>query len=299
MNLAHATRALLEELSRLRSEGVTRIFIEDDTLSHLKDLLRPDSEIEKSLETELEKKHPIEDKIATETLSVAETVRTSEVTTTLPEPPDIQLPKGTKDEKWQWLREKVLACEICKNELNPNGKIVFGDGDLNADIFLCGEAPGAEEEIAGAPFVGPAGELLMKILCAMGLSREKVYIGNILNWRPRHSQAYGNRPPTQEEMSFCLPYLKAQLEIVQPKILVALGKTATDGLLGYNPQRRLSQVRGNWHEVMGFPMMVTYHPSYLLHNPSKTSKRKVWEDFLLVMEKLKMAVSEKQRSFFL
>jgi DNA polymerase len=177
--------------------------------------------------------------------------------------------------------------------------VVFGEGNLDAELFLCGEAPGAEEEVEGSPFVGPAGELLVKVLSAMGLSREKVYLGNILNWRPRHNQAYGNRPPSLEEMDFCLPYLKAQLEIVQPKIVMALGKTATDGLLGHDPKRRLSQVRGSWHEVLGLPMMITYHPSYLLHNPSKTSKRKVWEDFLLVMEKLQMSVSEKQRAFFL
>ena len=138
-----------------------------------------------------------------------------------------------------------------------------------------------------------------RILSAMGLSREKVYLGNILNWRPRHNQTYGNRPPSREEMDFCLPYLKAQLEIVQPKMVMALGKTATDGLLGHDPKRRLGKVRGTWHEVLGLPMMITYHPSYLLHNPSKTSKRKVWEDFLLVMEKLQMSVSEKQRAFFL
>lgn len=197
------------------------------------------------------------------------------------------------------MRKKVLECETCNAELNPSGKVVFGEGNLDAELFLCGEAPGAEEEVAGSPFVGPAGELLVKILSAMGLSREKVYLGNILNWRPRHNQAYGNRPPSREEMDFCLPYLKAQLEIVQPKIVMALGKTATDGLLGHDPKRRLSQVRGTWHEVMGVPMMITYHPSYLLHNPSKTSKRKVWEDFLLVMEKLQMSVSEKQRAFFL
>ena len=108
---------------------------------------------------------------------------------------------------------------------------------------MCGEAPGADEEMSGSPFVGPAGELLMKILSAMGLNREQVYIANILNWRPRHSQAFGNRPPTQEEMDFCLPYLKGQLEIVEPKVVVALGKTATDGLLGHDPKRRLGQVR--------------------------------------------------------
>ena len=194
--------------------------------------------------------------------------------------------------------KKVESCPTCLSELNPNGKVVFGSGNLNADLFLCGEAPGAEEEQQGQPFVGPAGELLTKIIEAMGLSRKSVYLGNIMNWRPRHGQAYGNRPPTVREMNFCLPYLKAQIEIVSPKVVVALGKTATDGLLGHDPMRRLGDCRGKWNEFEGIPFMVTYHPSYLLHNPSKASKRKVWEDMLLVMEKMEMEISEKQRGFF-
>jgi uracil-DNA glycosylase family 4 len=294
-------------LTRMRSEGVDRIFMQDHTLQDLEDLLGPGSGIEKSYEPEVEVSQSNERVTASAPLTVAEPASTEvkaqakveKITASLPPPPSFEIPDGNKEEKWEWLRKKVLECETCNAELNPSGKVVFGEGNLDAELFLCGEAPGAEEEVAGSPFVGPAGELLVKILSAMGLSREKVYLGNILNWRPRHNQAYGNRPPSREEMDFCLPYLKAQLEIVQPKIVMALGKTATDGLLGHDPKRRLSQVRGTWHEVMGFPMMITYHPSYLLHNPSKTSKRKVWEDFLLVMEKLQMSVSEKQRAFFL
>ncbi|MGB0354449.1 MAG: uracil-DNA glycosylase [Opitutales bacterium] len=307
MNLALATQAVLEELTRMRSEGVDRIFMQDHTLQDLEDLLGPGSGIEKSYEPEVEVSQSNERVTASVPLTVAEPastevkaqVKVEKTTPSLPPPPSFEIPDGNKEEKWEWLRKKVLECETCNAELNPSGKVVFGEGNLDAELFLCGEAPGAEEEVAGSPFVGPAGELLVKILSAMGLSREKVYLGNILNWRPRHNQAYGNRPPSREEMDFCLPYLKAQLEIVQPKIVMALGKTATDGLLGHDPKRRLSQVRGTWHEVMGVPMMITYHPSYLLHNPSKTSKRKVWEDFLLVMEKLQMSVSEKQRAFFL
>ena len=307
MNLVLATQAVLDELSRMRSEGVNRVYIQDHTLKDLEDLLGTGSGIEKSYETQVEVSQSNERVKAIAPLTVAEPastevkaqVKVEKTTPTLPPPPSFEIPDGNKEEKWEWLRKKVLECETCNAELNPSGKVVFGEGNLDAELFLCGEAPGAEEEVAGSPFVGPAGELLVKILSAMGLSREKVYLGNILNWRPRHNQAYGNRPPSREEMDFCLPYLKAQLEIVQPKIVMALGKTATDGLLGHDPKRRLSQVRGSWHEVLGLPMMITYHPSYLLHNPSKTSKRKVWEDFLLVMEKLQMSVSEKQRAFFL
>ena len=309
MNLTFATKAVLEELTRMRLEGIEKVYIQEDTISCLKQLLDPEDHEkvfgEENPDIALRKKP----ESVTSTLSVEESSNptmkkelspdTLEDSCRLPQPPVFQLPEGTKESKWEWLRNKVLECETCNAELNPNGKVVFGEGNLNADIFLCGEAPGAEEEIAGSPFVGPAGELLMKILSAMGLQREKVYIGNIVNWRPRHNLAYGNRPPSREEIDFCLPYLKAQLQIIEPKIVVALGKTATDGLMGPDPKRRLSHVRGNWHEVMGYPMMVTYHPSYLLHNPSKNSKRKVWEDFILIMEKLGMTITEKQRGFFL
>ena len=170
---------------------------------------------------------------------------------------------------------------------------------MDAEIFFCGEAPGAEEEQQGEPFVGPAGNLLDRIIEAMGISRDSVYLGNILNWRPQHSQAYGNRPPTIDEMEFCIPYLMAQIQIIRPKVVVALGKTATDGLLGHNPKRRLSDCRGRWNDLEGIPLMVTYHPSYLLHNPSKMSKRKVWEDMLMVMEKLEMPISQKQKDYFI
>ena len=306
MNLALATKAVLEELTRMRSDGVNRIYIENETLLDLERNLIPDASSNKVAEmpvTDLRSEQSIlhsKDLEVNEPspLKSKEPKVEKEKKTFLPSPPNFELPKGSKQVQWEWLRQKVLDCETCKSELNPDGKIVFGEGDLDADIFLCGEAPGADEELAGTPFVGPAGELLMKILGAMGLQREKVYIGNILNWRPRHTQAYGNRPPTPEEMNFCLPYLRGQLDIVKPKVVVALGKTATDGLLGHDSKRRLSQARGTWHEVMGFPMMVTYHPSYLLHNPSKASKRKVWEDFLLVMERLEMPISEKQKGFF-
>ena len=311
MNIATATRALLDELVRMRTEGTERIYIDEKTIRDLELLLNSNAASTDSgnESSDVSRERTAKDSLGSEIKQKKDITITDhpstivkpskEVESKLPSPPILDIPKGDKSEQWKWLEDKVLNCETCNSELNPNGKIVVGQGNLNADLFLCGEAPGADEEIEGMPFIGPAGELLIKILNAMGLEREKVYLGNILNWRPRHNQSYGNRPPTKEEINFCLPYLKAQLKIVQPKIIVALGKTATDGLLGHDPKRRLSHVRGKWYEFSGAPMMITYHPSYLLHNPSKTSKRRVWEDFLLVMEKLEMEISEKQRGFFL
>lgn len=212
---------------------------------------------------------------------------------------EVELPEGEKSLQWEFLRHRVLQCPICNAHVKFGKKVVFGVGNLDADIFFCGEAPGADEEIQGEPFVGRAGQLLTKIIEAAGLRRSEVYIGNIMNWRPEMPTNYGNRPPTQEEMECCLPYLKAQLQIVQPKVIVALGATAVHGLLGYDSQRRMGDVRGHWFQFENIPLLITYHPSYLLRNASNASKRLVWEDFLQIMEFLKMPISEKQRVFFL
>jgi DNA polymerase len=204
-----------------------------------------------------------------------------------------------KQIRWEALRERVLNNEELKKHLRPGKKLVFGVGSLDAKIFFCGEAPGADEEIQGIPFVGRAGQLLTKIITAMGLSREEVYIGNIMNWRPEMDAEFGNRPPTQEEMQFCLPYLVEQVEIVQPNVIVALGATAVSGLLGCDKNRKMSSVRGKWHEFCNISLMITFHPSYLLRNSTNQMKRVVWEDMLQVMEKIGMPISEKQRQYFL
>ncbi|MDR2435993.1 MAG: uracil-DNA glycosylase, partial [Puniceicoccales bacterium] len=175
-------------------------------------------------------------------------------------------PEGDKAFKYNWLREKVSNCPICQQHVKPGKKIVFGVGNLDADIFFCGEAPGADEEIVGEPFVGRAGQLLTKMIAAMGLSRADVYIGNIMNWRPEMASSSGNRPPTGEEIQFCLPYLVAQIEIIRPKAIVALGATAANGLLGHDASRLMKDIRGKWFEFHGAPLMVTFHPSYLLRN---------------------------------
>ena len=213
-------------------------------------------------------------------------------------PPEVCPPEGDAATRLQWLRERVENCPVCNEHLSADGKVVFGEGAPEADILFCGEAPGADEEVSGRPFVGKAGQLLDKILKAMGLEREQVYIANILKWRPEHTQPYGNRPPTQEEMRFCLPYVRAQIDIIRPKVIVALGKTAVDGLLGHDPARRMGGIRGTWREFQSIPLMITFHPSYVLRNGTNATKRKIWEDMLAVMEAAGLPVSEKQRNFF-
>lgn len=209
------------------------------------------------------------------------------------------LPDGSKQDQWDWLHNKVKNCPICLAHTPKGKKIVFGQGNLEATIFFCGEAPGAEEETRGEPFVGAAGQLLNRIIEAMGLSRDQVYIGNILNWRPDTPNWFGNRPPTNSEITFCLPYLLGQLSIIEPKVVVALGATAMKGLLGASREMKLGKIRGKWQSFQGIPLMVTYHPSYLLHNNTNRTKRLLWEDLLLVMQHLKMPISDKQQSYFL
>ena len=133
----------------------------------------------------------------------------------------------------------------------------------------------------------------------MGLPRDQVYMANIMKWRPEHDKPFGNRSPTAEEMSFCLPYLQAQIKIVQPKVLIALGNTAISGLLGPDPARRMGAIRGTWQTLEGTPLMATYHPSYLLRRDDSATKRQAWEDMLEVMEKVGLPISQRQRAYFL
>ena len=177
--------------------------------------------------------------------------------------------------------------------------MVFAVGNPMAEIMFVGEAPGAEEELKGEPFVGPAGQLLNKMIVAMGLERRQVYISNICNFRPgMPGQDTNNRRPSPAEIAASLTFIEQEIQLVQPKVIIALGATAAEGLLGM-PNVVVGRVRAKFHDYQGYPVMVTYHPSYLLHNPSMSEKRKVWEDLLKAMERLGMPISEKQRGFFL
>jgi uracil-DNA glycosylase len=196
------------------------------------------------------------------------------------------------------LRALAMECERCPHLASSRKNVVFGVGSVEADLMFVGEAPGADEDIQGEPFVGKAGQLLTRIIQTMGLSREQVFIANILKCRPdTPGQSAGNRKPTPEEMKTCLPYLIRQIDLIQPKVIVALGATAVEGLLGKTVG--ITRLRGHFQEFRGIPTMPTYHPAYLLRNQSLAAKREVWEDMLDVMEKLGMPISEKQRGFFL
>ncbi len=195
------------------------------------------------------------------------------------------------------LREAALVCEKCPHLVRSRTQVVFGVGNPKAELMFVGEAPGADEDEQGEPFVGKAGQLLTKIIQAMGFSREDIYIASVLKCQPdMPAGSTGNRKPKPDEMATCLPWLERQIALIQPRAMVALGATSVEGLLGNTEP--VGKLRGTWLAFHGIPVMTTYHPAYLLRNQSNTEKRKVWEDMLLVLEKLERPISEKQRRFF-
>lgn len=201
-------------------------------------------------------------------------------------------------EKLEELKGRILSCTRCPNLVSSRTQVVYGVGNPYADLLFVGEAPGEEEDLRGEPFVGKAGQLLTKIIAAMEYTREEIFIANILKCRPDMPPGEsGNRKPKPAEMATCLPWLTQQIELIKPKVIVALGLTAVEGLLG--EPRTMRDVRGKWLDYHGVPLMPTYHPAYLLRNQTLAEKRKVWEDMLLVLEKLGRPISARQRSYFL
>lgn len=164
-------------------------------------------------------------------------------------------------------------CPLAQTRKN----VVFGAGSLSAQVVFVGEAPGADEDEQGLPFVGRAGQLLTNIITAMGLTRKEVYICNILKCRPP-----GNRNPLPEETRLCEPFLKRQLSLIAPRIICALGSVAAKALL--RTETPISALRGRFHLYEGIKLMPTYHPAYLLRNPS--AKKQVWDDVQLIMKEI-------------
>lgn len=327
-----ALHALTDELKRLKASGVREVSVSEESLAALRQAVqgrkdRASPRPAKTASISDAKKSPLSSTaapapqppprspLATDApaagTEVAKKKAPSKVLSvpakpelaSFPPPPVVALPEGNKQARWDALLRQVMEDPVCRAHVRPGKKVVLGVGNLDAKLFFCGEAPGADEEEQGEPFVGPAGQLLTKMIQGMGLSRKEVYIGNIMNWRPElplssDGVQIGNRPPTAEEMAYCLPYLKAQLEIVNPELIIALGSTAAQGLLGAGSFKTLGEIRSQWKLFAGKPVMVTYHPSYILRNPTNRSKRAIWEDLLKVMERAALPISDKQRSFF-
>lgn len=210
----------------------------------------------------------------------------------------MSMPSHSKAARIEALKKVVLPCMKCPHLASSRTQVVFGDGNLNSEIMFVGEGPGADEDKEGVPFVGRAGQLLTKIIQTMGYKREEVYVANVVKCRPdTPGQQSGNRPPTQEEMHTCRPYLFEQIDIIKPKAIVGLGATAAKGLLDL--KEPMGALRNRWHDYQGIPVMITYHPAYLLRNQSISEKRKVWEDLLMVKERLGHDITERDRNYFL
>jgi uracil-DNA glycosylase family 4 len=319
VNVREHLLALNEELRRLKAGGQRTVAISEESLAELriaveesKPGIAPDTmpEISPSAAMSGVKPDLPQPAAAAPSFRSAPAPAPVQAAPALPAPPPIKLPEGDKRTRWNALREIVLNDAMCRAKVYPGKQVVFGVGNIDAAVMFVGEAPGGDEEEQGEPFVGRAGQLLNRMIKTMGLAREDVYIGNILNWRPEmprnpDGSQTGNRPPTAQEMAYCLPFIRAQIAIIQPRVLVALGKTAVDGLLGADRFKSMGAARGTWHTYEKTPLRATYHPSYLLRQEGLTSasakkiKRDAWEDLLAVMERAELPISEKQRNYFL
>ncbi len=182
------------------------------------------------------------------------------------------------------IREDIGDCTRCRLHKQGRKQIVFGVGNPRAELMFIGEAPGADEDEQGEPFVGRAGQLLNNMIKAMGISREDIYIANIIKCRPP-----GNRTPERDECETCSPFLMRQIEVIGPKAIVALGAVAAKTLLAVNAP--MSELRGRWYDFRGTKLAVTYHPAFLLRDPRQ--KKEAWKDLQMVMKELGMEAPPK------
>ncbi len=273
---------LLEFLTAEQARGVTHVHLDEGARSGLRGLFNLTKTGSVATATEpLRVEIPVE---APKPVPVVSTLAIEGMTAT---------------ERLASLRRQAETWPPAKSLGTLRETMVFASGNPAARVMLVGEAPGYQEEKEREPFVGPAGQKLNDILKAMGLSRDEVYISLIVKFRPATpKQTTNNRKPSAEEMAACLPFIQAEIGIVKPECIIALGEGAAEGLLGLTGA--VGSMRELWHHFEGTPVRVTYHPSLLLQTAGgNQSKRQVWEDMLAVMEKLGLPISDKQRGFFL
>ena len=201
-----------------------------------------------------------------------------------PVPPDVAPPSeppaaGGSLDSLEALAQSADGCQLCRLS-EKRHTVVFGEGSPRARVMFIGEGPGADEDRSGRPFVGQAGKLLDRMIFAMGFDRADVYIANVVKCRPP-----GNRDPKEDEVAACAPYLDRQIELIEPEVLVALGKPASHRLTGTT--KPMGAMRGRWSTYRGTPLMPIFHPAYLLRTPK--AKREVWNDLKMVMERLQAA----------
>jgi len=294
---AEALDILLEELKRQKAAGVRRVSITADSLTALKALAgTPAAQATPAPAKPSAAPAPASIRPAVTPVAAAPKPAVVVSAAPIPDAPIFTLAAGTKAERLQALRQLIDACAETKKHLSAPQRPLLGHGSLDAKVVFVGEAPTIVEMEAGQAFAGESGELLQKILSAAAINPADCYFVPVMVWRPEPPTQYGKRPPTAREIAFNLPYLRAQIDVVAPRAVVALGAQAFEALHGRTPS--ITQARGQWFDLGGVPLLPTFHPNYLLHTPSASAKRTVWEDFLLLMEKLGLPISEKQRGFF-
>jgi uracil-DNA glycosylase len=283
---------LLEFLAAEQARGVSHIHLDEGAREGLREVFAlSKNPIVPTAPAALEKPQPSQRAVLLDLTSPAPAA--------VAVPQSLTLTGSSRSEQLESLRRQAENWPAAKSLGTLRETMVFATGNPEARVMLVGEAPGYQEEKEREPFVGPAGQKMNDILKAMGISREEVYISNIVKFRPATpKQTTNNRKPSPEEMAACLPFVRAEIGIVKPECIIALGGTAAEGLLGLTGT--VTSMRGPWHDFEGTPVRVTYHPSYLLQSGgSNPVKRQVWEDMLAVMELLQLPISDKQRSFFL
>ena len=294
---AEALDILLEELKRQKAAGVRRVSITADSLTALKALAgTPAAQATPAPAKPSAAPAPASIRPAVTPVAAAPKPAVVVSAAPIPDAPIFTLAAGPKAERMQALRQLIEACAETKKHLVAPQRPLLGHGSLDAKVVFVGEAPTIVEMEAGQAFAGESGELLQKILSAAAINPADCYFVPVMVWRPEPPTQYGKRPPTAREIAFNLPYLRAQIDVVAPRAVVALGAQAFEALHGRTPS--ITQARGQWFDLGGVPLLPTFHPNYLLHTPSASAKRTVWEDFLLLMEKLGLPISEKQRGFF-
>jgi uracil-DNA glycosylase len=293
MQAAAVLKAYLEQR---RAAGASHVALRPDSLERLRTYRQGRraraEEVRRLVETDSE---PV--------LAAATLMQETAAPVPTPAAPDpvLSVPGTSKAEKLAALAALAETAPEPRALGSLRETMVFATGSPEAELMFIGEAPGAEEERQREPFVGPAGQKLTGIIKAMGLDRDRVYISNICKFRPAMpDQGSSNRAPTREEMRACLPFILTEIDIIRPKVIIALGKTACEGLGIEGP---VSRLRGRFFEVRGIPAMVTFHPSFILREERLAGgglevKRQVWEDMLQVMEKCGLSISAKQRGFF-
>jgi len=294
---AEALDILLEELKRQKAAGVRRVSVTADSLAALKALAgTPAAQAAPTPAKPSAAPAPASIRPAVTPVAAAPKPAVVVSAAPIPDAPIFTLAAGPKAERLQALRQLIDACAETKKHLSAPQRPLLGHGSLDAKVVFVGEAPTIVEMEAGQAFAGESGELLQKILSAAAINPADCYFVPVMVWRPEPPTQYGKRPPTAREIAFNLPYLRAQIDVVAPRAVVALGAQAFEALHGRTPS--ITQARGQWFDLGGVPLLPTFHPNYLLHTPSASAKRTVWEDFLLLMEKLGLPISEKQRGFF-